>query len=138
MEIENDKLYKLSEIAELTGIPHSTLRLYARAGDVKTTRIGKLWRVRGGDILEMLGRRAEQKEQKEDDSPLWDSDETAPEPPENVYDVECAAAELIEKLIGREPTDEERNDLLDFIRLFMRVSRTVSPEDIDKYADFEH
>ncbi len=130
MEIEVEKLYKLSEVSDLTGIPHSTLRIYARTGELKTSRIGKLWRVRGADVLTLV--------RGKDEKIPQEKEETFPEPPEDVYSVECAAFDLIKKLIGREPTDEERAEMLDFIRLFMRVSRTVPDKDIDKYADFEH
>ena len=55
MEIVETKLYKLSEAAEYLGLPHSTLRYYARNGSVPARRIGaKQWYMSGAAIRKML------------------------------------------------------------------------------------
>lgn len=54
MEIQEDKLYKLTEVCKITGIGRSTANLYAQQGVLKCIKIGKVWRMKGKDLKELL------------------------------------------------------------------------------------
>ena len=54
MDIQEDKLYKLTEVCKITGIGRSTANLYAQQGVLKCIKIGKVWRMKGKDLKELL------------------------------------------------------------------------------------
>lgn len=54
MDIQEDKLYKLTEVCKITGIGRSTANLYAQQGVLKCIKIGKVWRMKGKDLKDLL------------------------------------------------------------------------------------
>ena len=60
MEIQEDKLYKLTEVCKITGIGRSTANLYAQQGVLKCIKIGNVWRMKGKDLKELLEHGTEQ------------------------------------------------------------------------------
>lgn len=119
MSVDEDKLYKLSELTALTGIPHSTLRLYARSGELKTSRIGKLWRVKGSDAIELLNQRQVGCPEKDVMRRI------------DLTDIECRIADLVQDVAGKPLKEEQREKLLNILNDFMRAAlerKTPKPE----------
>ncbi len=52
--IDNTRAYKLSEMSAITGVPQTTLTRWARAGQIKARKAGKLWRITGEGIKYFL------------------------------------------------------------------------------------
>lgn len=53
-DIQESRFYKLSEVMAITGIPQSTLTQYAREGRIKAVKMGKIWRMTGAALQELL------------------------------------------------------------------------------------
>jgi excisionase family DNA binding protein len=64
VELEQDKLYKLSEVSKITNIPQSTLAKYARESRIKATKFGKIWRMSGEWVKEFMEHGTENPEEK--------------------------------------------------------------------------
>ena len=52
--IDDNRFYKMSEVAKITGISQFMLAKYAREGRLNATRTGKLWRMSGEAVKEFL------------------------------------------------------------------------------------
>ena len=63
MEIDAGRLYKMTEMQEITGVPSSTLKKWALAGKIRAIRTGRLWRIRGDAIQHFLDHGTEEPQQ---------------------------------------------------------------------------
>ena len=52
--IDATRVYSLTEIAEILRVSRVTLNRAARSGSLRAIRVGKQWRVRGGDIASFV------------------------------------------------------------------------------------
>ena len=52
--MEATTFLKLSDVSRLTGVPQSTLNLYARTGQIRAFKLGKLWRMTEQDVKAMM------------------------------------------------------------------------------------
>ena len=52
--IDATRVYSLTEIAEILRVSRVTLNRAARNGSLRAIRVGKQWRVRGGDIASFV------------------------------------------------------------------------------------
>jgi excisionase family DNA binding protein len=52
--IDSERVYSLTEIAEILRVSRVTLNRAARSGSLKAIRVGKQWRVRGRDITSFV------------------------------------------------------------------------------------
>ena len=50
MEIEEGKLYRISEVAEMLGIPKSSLARWARTGELPAKKLGRNWHLTGAEV----------------------------------------------------------------------------------------
>lgn len=53
-ELDDTKAYTISEMSAITGVPKTTLTRWARLGQIKTVKAGKLWRITGAGIRYFL------------------------------------------------------------------------------------
>ena len=53
-DIEDSKLYKLTDVSEMIGLPRTTLKKYAQNGGVKAVKIGRDWHMTGEAIKHLL------------------------------------------------------------------------------------
>lgn len=53
-EIAGQRVYTLDEVARESGIPETTLRLYAREGRIRSKKIGKAWHITEEALKEFL------------------------------------------------------------------------------------
>ena len=60
-ELDSTRAYKLSEMSLITGVPQTTLTRWARNGQIKARKAGKLWRITGDGIRYFLEHGTEEK-----------------------------------------------------------------------------
>jgi excisionase family DNA binding protein len=56
-DIQDLKLYTLTEIEPILGVSHQTLLRYVKAGKLKATKIEGKWKVTRGDIEKFIERK---------------------------------------------------------------------------------
>lgn len=61
--LDPTKAYTISEMSAITGVPKTTLTRWARLGQIKTVKAGKLWRITGDGIQYFLDHGTEPKEE---------------------------------------------------------------------------
>ena len=53
-EIQENRLYTLPEVAEITGLPSRNLRDWAVSGQIRARKYGREWRMNGADVLHFI------------------------------------------------------------------------------------
>lgn len=54
--MENERMYNISEVSKILGVHKETVRIWHRAGKIKTVQIGQGWiRIPESEIKRLLG-----------------------------------------------------------------------------------
>lgn len=54
-DINDLKLYSLTELEEIIGVTHRTLLSYVKTGKLKAVKVGSKWRVSRADLVSFIG-----------------------------------------------------------------------------------
>ena len=54
-DINDLKLYSLTELEEILGLTHRTLLSYVKNGRLKAVKVGSKWRVSRADLVAFIG-----------------------------------------------------------------------------------
>ena len=54
-DINDLKLYSLTELEEILGLTHRTLLSYVKDGKLKAVKVGSKWRVNRADLVAFIG-----------------------------------------------------------------------------------
>ena len=122
-KLDGNKLYRLQEVAEFTGIPKTSLAVWARTGQIEATRLGKVWHMTGAQVEKFLRQGTFQQEPED---VLKDIDLT---------DIECRITDLVQEVTGKTLEDPQRDELLSILEDFMRAAvtgRTEAPKPIEE------
>ncbi len=57
MEVENERFYRIDEIAELLNVSDGAVRKWLKAGELKGIKLGRIWRIRESDLDKFLKER---------------------------------------------------------------------------------
>lgn len=119
-KLDGNKLYRLQEVAAFTGIPKTSLAVWARTGQIEATRLGKVWHMTGAQVEKFLRQGTFQQE---------------PEDTIDLREIEIRIAALVEKVTGKPLEDDDRDELLDILEDFMRAAiagRTEAPPPVQE------
>lgn len=122
-KLDGNKLYRLQEVAEFTGIPKTSLAVWARTGQIEATRLGKVWHMTGAQVEKFLRQGTFQQEPED---VLKDID---------LREIEIRIADLVEKVTGKPLEDDDRDELLDILETYMRAAitgRTEAPPPVQE------
>lgn len=108
MELEKNRLYSLADVAEMTGLKLSNLRIWANNGEIQAQKVGRAWYLSSKQIKTLLG-------ESEREQVLENIDLT---------DIECRITDLIQKITGRQLEDDDRDELLDILETYMQIALT--------------
>lgn len=104
MMLEENRLYSLSEVAEITGLKLSNLRIWACNGGIQAQKVGRAWYLSKNQIKALLG---------EDKGELKGVD---------LSDIERRLSDLLKKLTGKELDDADRGELRSILYDFSKIS----------------
>lgn len=116
--IDENRLYSLAEVADITGLKLSNLRIWANNGGLVAKKMGRAWYLTGRQVNAILG--VEPGEQIEPGDVLKDID---------LREIEIRIADLVEKVTGKPLEDDDRDELLDILETYMRIARTGENEE---------
>ena len=54
MEIEDNRLYDVATVADITATPASTVRRWTQSGEILAVKTGRAWKVRGDELKRLL------------------------------------------------------------------------------------
>lgn len=112
MELERNRLYSLADVAEMTGLKLSNLRIWVNHGGIQAQKVGRQWYLNYTQVRELLG-------ETEREQVLENIDLT---------EIECRITTLIERVTGKLLDDEDRDELLDILESYMEIALTGKTE----------
>lgn len=111
--LDENKLYKLQEVAELTGESARNLRDWAWMGRIEAQKVGRSWRMNAEQIRQFIDGGTRPKSAKV---------EPMPEPGLDLREIEIRITDLIEEVTGKTLEDPQRDELLSILEDFMRAA----------------
>ena len=54
MEIEDNRLYDVATVADITSTPATTIRRWTQSGEILAIKTGRAWKVRGDELKRLL------------------------------------------------------------------------------------
>lgn len=112
-----NKLYTLTEVAEITGLSARNLRDWAYAGRVAAMKRGRQWYMNQSQIRKLL--EDDSMDQEPDPDVLEDID---------LVDFECRISSLVEHITGKPMDNDDRDELLSILEDYMRAAITGRTE----------
>ena len=118
--LDKNKLYRLQEVAKITGIPKTSLATWARTGRIEATRLGKIWHMTSQQVEKLMHQGTVQE----------------PSEPDALQDIDLSGLEIritsvIERTTGKRIQDYDRDEILSILEDFARIiieGRTKKPD----------
>lgn len=126
--LQENRLYTLSEVAQITGLSARNLRIWAAEGSMKAQKAGRQWYLNASQIRELAGRGTQESVKAEEP-------ETDPLEHIDLTDIECRLADLYERKTGKTLDNDDRDELLSILEDFMRAAvtgRTEAPPPVQE------
>lgn len=116
--LDENKLYRLQEVAELTGESARNLRDWAWMGRIRAQKVGRSWRMNAEQIRQFIDGGTKPKPTKV---------ELMPEPEDvlegiDLREIEIRITDLIQEITGTILEDPQRDELLSILEDFMRAA----------------
>ena len=120
-----NKLYTLTEVAEITGLSARNLRDWASAGRVAAMKRGRQWYMNQSQIRKLL---EDDSMEQEPESDVLENIDLA--------DIEVRIADLYTRITGKMLDNDDRNEILSILEDYMRIAlegsnlpRPIEPDD---------
>ena len=120
-----NKLYTLTEVAEITGLSARNLRDWAYAGRVAAMKRGRQWYMNQSQIRKLL---EDDSMEQEPESDVLENIDLA--------DIEVRIADLYTRITGKMLDNDDRNEILSILEDYMRIAlegsnlpRPIEPDD---------
>ena len=112
-ELDETKLYRLDEVAEITELSARNLRDWAWMGRIEAQKVGREWRMNANQIRLLIGEGTRAKDV------MQNIDLTG---------IESRITDLIQGITGKTLEDSQRAELLSILQDYMRIALTGKQE----------